>query len=140
MNLRPHKREDPEVSLTPLIDVVFLLLIFFMVTTTFRKESEYEIVLPEASQEPVPAEQQRLVVSIDANGNYSINEQRLSDNGLATLRQALADAVGDKPDQPLILRADADTPHQAVVRALDAAGQVGLNRIAIATVYGAQAQ
>lgn len=140
MNLRPHKREDPEVSLTPLIDVVFLLLIFFMVTTTFRKESEYEIVLPEASQEPVPVEQQRLVVSIDATGSYSINDQRLSDNALATLRQALADAVGDEPDQPLILRADADTPHQAVVRALDAAGQVGLNRIAIATVYGTEAQ
>ena len=132
MNLRPRRREPLELGLTPLIDVVFLLLIFFMVTTTFRKEAEFDITLPEASQ--TPAEQStQLTVHVDAGGRYRVNEQSLAGTSVAVLRAALEVAISLEEVKVLTIRADADTPHQAVVRVMDAAGQVGLQRIAIAT-------
>lgn len=133
MNLRPRRREEPNVNLTPLIDVVFLLLIFFMVSTTFRREADLRLELPEASRTPVPTEQ-HLTVSIDAAGVYYVNERALPDARPETLKEALAEAAGDDRQQPLLLRADGRTPHQAVVTALDAAGQLGFRRLAIATV------
>ena len=134
MNLRPRRPEDPDVNLTPLIDVVFLLLIFFMVSTTFRQETAIEIDLPEAAQGPIPAERQRLVVHIDAMGRYFINDQALADTELETLKTALAAAAGDERDLPFVIRAAGDTPHQAVVTAMDAARQLDFRRLAIATI------
>ena len=134
MNLRPYRREEPEISLTPLIDIVFLLLIFFMVTTTFRKESEFDVTLPEASRMPAESEAP-LVVAIDAGGRYALNDRALAGTGRDDLEAALGAALGDGPEGPvLVIRADAQAPHQAVVRVLDAAGRLGLERIAIATV------
>ncbi len=134
MNLRPRRPEEPEIGLTPLIDVVFLLLIFFMVTTTFRKESVFDISLPQASQQPTE-QQSALVVSIDEAGRYAVNERLLSGTDVATLRAALADALPDSEDRLVVeIRADARTPHQSVISVLDAAGQLGLQRIAIATL------
>ena len=136
MNLRPQRREREEtnVNLTPLIDVVFLLLIFFMVSTTFRKEADFDIELPEAFTESVPTEQQRLQVSIDKDGHYSVNEQGLSGNDIETLKSALIEAAGDNRKVPFVIRADATTAHQAVVRVMDAAGQLGFKKLAIATI------
>lgn len=132
MNLRPRRREPLELGLTPLIDVVFLLLIFFMVTTTFRKEAEFDITLPEASQ--TPAEQSdQLTVHVDASGRYRLNEQSLPGTSVAALRAYLEAAMESGEITVLTIRADAETPHQAVVRVMDAAGQAGLQRIAIAT-------
>ncbi len=134
MNLRPRRREELDINLTPLIDVVFLLLIFFMVSTTFRKETELEIDLPRASEEPAPVEPRQLTVSIDAQGRYYVNETALMDDKPGTLRKAMLEVVGDKRDLPVTIRADGRTPHQAVVRVLDVAARLGLRRLGIATV------
>ena len=89
MNLRQSSGDDPEVNLTPLIDVVFILLIFFMVSTTFQKESEINIELPEASGEPLEERKDQLEIIIDANGHYFIDEQQVVNTELATLKKAI---------------------------------------------------
>ncbi|NOQ87742.1 MAG: biopolymer transporter ExbD [Gammaproteobacteria bacterium] len=141
MNLRPgHKEESVEVNLTPLIDVVFLLLIFFMVTTTFDKHARLKVSLPESSTKAAQQQSEPLVLSIDAKGNYFLNERQLVNQQLDTLKQALKKTIGqsnkDYKDVALVLRADANTPHQSVVRAMDAASQLGLSKLSIATVEG----
>jgi biopolymer transport protein ExbD len=141
MNLRPgHKEESVEVNLTPLIDVVFLLLIFFMVTTTFDRHARLKVSLPESSAKTSQQKQEPLVLSIDAKGNYFLNDRQLVNHQLETLQQALKKTIGldkkDYKDVALVLRADANTPHQSVVRAMDAASQIGLTRLSIATVEG----
>ncbi len=133
MNLRPQRREEPEVNLTPLIDVVFLLLIFFMVSTTFQRESELKIELPEASAEPAEAPEEALEIIIDAQGRYFLQGEQVLNSELKTLKRAIQKAVVDKKDPPVIIRADARTPHQAVIRAMDAASQLGLVKMSLAT-------
>ena len=133
MNLRQFRREDPTVNLTPLIDVVFLLLIFFMVTTTFREESEIQVNLPQASNEPMDHMAQSVEVTIDRDGSYFINQQALINTQLDTLKRALRESVGDMENPPVIISADAKAPHQSVVMAMDAARQVGLTKLSIAT-------
>lgn len=134
MNLKPRRREEPDVSLTPLIDVVFLLLIFFMVTTTFRKEGEFDVSLPEANNTATVREEQNISVVIDAAGFYQVNDVRLPDRRLETLASALKSAVGDDLEQAVMIRGDAITPHQAIVRVLDAASQLGLSNIGIVAI------
>lgn len=137
MNLRPgHKEETVEVNLTALIDVVFLLLIFFMVTTTFDRHAKLKVSLPESSAKTTQQQSDPLVLSIDAKGNYFINDRQVVNQSLDTLKQALQKVIGDRGDMALVLRADANTPHQAVVRAMDAASQLGLTKLSIATVEG----
>lgn len=133
MNLRPHRRESPDINLTPLIDVVFLLLIFFMVSTTFREDGRIRLQLPEANAEAVPAETIELVeVMVDRGGRFYVNQQLVRDQDLETLKQALVGTVGAERDLPVLVRADAQAQHQAVMRVLDAAGQLGMQRIAFA--------
>ncbi len=135
MNLRPgHKEETVEVNLTPLIDVVFLLLIFFMVTTTFDRHAKLKVSLPESSAKITQQQSDPLVLSIDAKGNYFINDRQVVNQSLDTLKQALQKVIGDNSEMALVLRADANTPHKAVVRAMDAASQLGLTKLSIATV------
>ena len=135
MNLRPERSDERvDVNLTPLIDVVFLLLIFFMVSTTFDRHAKLKVELPEASAKQTQQQQQSIVLSIDAKGNYFINDRQLVNTRLETLKIALKKTLADEKDVPLILRADAKTPHQAVVRAMDAASQLGLTRLSIATI------
>jgi biopolymer transport protein ExbD len=135
MNLRPgYKEESVEVNLTPLIDVVFLLLIFFMVSTTFDKHAKLKVSLPESSTKAVQQQGDPLVLSIDAKGNYFLNERQIVNTKLKTLKQAIQKTIGDDKDVAIVLRADANTPHQFVVRAMDAASQLGLTKLSIATV------
>jgi len=134
MNLKPKRTEDLDLNLTPLIDVVFLLLIFFMVSTTFDKQSKLKIQLPEAKASATTQQAESIVLGIDAKGQYFINDRRLVNTQLKTLKLALLKTVGDNKKTPLILRADAKTPHQFVVRAMDAAAQLGLTRLSIATL------
>ena len=137
MNLRPgHKEENVEVNLTPLIDVVFLLLIFFMVSTTFDRHAKLKVSLPESSAKASQQQNNPLVLSIDAKGNYFINDRQVVNKSLDTLKQAIQKTIGSKAieDAALVLRADANTPHQFVVRAMDAASQLGLTKLSIATV------
>lgn len=139
MNLRPgHKEDSVEVNLTPLIDVVFLLLIFFMVSTTFDRHAKLKVSLPEASTKATQQQNDPLVLSIDAKGNYFLNEHQVVNQQLGTLKQAILKILSEKnvniKDVSLVLKADANTPHQSVVRAMDAASQLGLTRLSIATV------
>ena len=105
-----------------------------MVSTTFDRHAKLKVELPEASAKQTQQQQQSIVLSIDAKGNYFINDRQLINTRLETLKTALQKTLGDEKDIPLVLRADAKTPHQAVVRAMDAASQLGLTRLSIATI------
>ncbi len=134
MNFRPRPASVVDVNLTPLIDVVFLLLIFFMVSTTFTKETHLEIDLPEASAEPTDQKQEdKIEVVINAMGGYSINGRALVNNEPATLSKALRETAGKDRSQGFVITADAKTPHQSVVTAMDTAGQLGFIRLSITT-------
>ncbi len=133
MNLQPLDSDEPDVNLTPLIDVVFLLLIFFMVSTTFEHQSRIQVELPEASAEPTTPEAESLEIIVDAQGRYFIGEEQVVNSQLKTLKGAIANVLGDRTDMPVIVRADANSPHQSVVTVLDAASQLGLTRISLAT-------
>jgi biopolymer transport protein ExbD len=133
VNLRPRRPEEPEIGLTPLIDVVFLLLIFFMVSTTFEHQSRIQIELPEATAEATAQEDDKLEILVDAQGRYFIGDQQVINTELRTLKTAISKAVGDRGELPVTIRADANTPHQAVIRVLDATSQLGLTRISLAT-------
>ncbi|HKJ09897.1 MAG TPA: biopolymer transporter ExbD [Gammaproteobacteria bacterium] len=135
MNLRPRRRAEPEVNLTSLIDVVFLLLIFFMVSTTFNTLARLQITLPQASEKPTPAPQKVLVVAITAKGRFYVDNRELVNDKPETVKRAIAQALGGRKDLPVIIRADGRTPHQAVVTALDAASQLGLVHISMATTH-----
>ena len=134
MKLRPSNSEKRvELNITPLIDVVFLLLIFFMVSTTFNRESELEINLPKASPGSVELPEDVLEIVIGPEGKFIIAGKALADQRAMTVQQALADAVGDKKGETVVLRADAQTPHQAVITAMDAARKLGISRLTFAT-------
>jgi biopolymer transport protein ExbD len=133
VNIQPDNQEEPEINLTPLIDVVFLLLIFFMVSTTFEHQSRIQIELPEATAEASKPEDESLEILIDAQGRYFLGDQQVVNTELKTLKGAIRKAVGQREVIPVIIRADARTPHQAVVRALDATSQLGLVNISLAT-------
>ena len=133
MNLQPGGEDEPDINLTPLIDVVFLLLIFFMVSTTFEHQSRITIELPEATAEQTMQEEDTLEIIIDAQGRYFIGEQQLINSELKTLKTAIGKVLGDRESLPVTIRADANTPHQAVIRALDATSQLGLTSISLAT-------
>jgi biopolymer transport protein ExbD len=133
MNLQPSTPDEPEVNLTPLIDVVFLLLIFFMVSTTFEQQSRIQIELPEATAEATKPDDDSLEIIIDAQGRLFIWEEQVVNTELKTLKGAIGKAVGEREGIPVIIRADAKTPHQAVITALDATSQLGLTRISLAT-------
>ncbi|MEM7277046.1 MAG: biopolymer transporter ExbD [Pseudomonadota bacterium] len=135
MNLRVRAREEPAVNLTSLIDVVFLLLIFFMVSTTFVKESEISIELPQADapvMDAPPPESIEILVSAD--GRYFINQRELIDTKRETLRNALSEVSNGDTDRNLLLSADADARHQLVVTAMDIAGKMGFENLSISTV------
>jgi len=116
-----------------MIDVVFLLLIFFMVTTSFNRESEIQVNLPEASAKAQDMKEEPIEISIDSSGRFFVNREVLINTQVATLKLALQKVAAGRTDVPLIISADAVTPHQAVVTAMDAARQVGLTQVSIAT-------
>jgi biopolymer transport protein ExbD len=133
MKIRRRPRSDVSIELAPLIDVVFLLLIFFMVSTTFIRQSELSVDLPEADSQQQQLETDIVEVTISADGEYAVNGRMLVDNSLATLMRALSDTkTGDKR-RKLVINADANARHQSVVRAMDAAGQLGLTQLSITT-------
>jgi biopolymer transport protein ExbD len=135
VKLRTADREEPDINLTSLIDVVLLLLVFFMVTTSFVRESQIAIRLPEASATTQPAPPLPVEISITAAGEYRVNGRPLVDNRPATLAAALRKVAGDLEGSPaLTISADADTTHQSVVTAMDVAGRLGFSEMSIATV------
>jgi len=134
VNLKPDREDNIELNLTPLIDVVFLLLIFFMVSTTFEKQSKLKLQLPDSSAVAEVQDQKSITIGIDAKGHYYINDRQVVNTSLATLKVALEKITNGKKDMLVILKADAKTPHQSVVTAMDAAGQLGLVKLSIATL------
>ena len=129
-------REEVFLNLTSLIDVIFVLLLFFVVTTTFSRPNQLKIELPEASSgtPPTPSEVKQLEVSIGADGQYQVNSQSLQVNDLTSLMTALQrESAGDN-SLPLTISADAKTPHQSFVTAMDAAGKLGFAHLRITTV------
>ena len=133
MNFQTRKREELTIGLTPLIDVVFILLIFFMATTTFDRSSELRIDLPEATTKAPPAKQNRIEIAIDAQGQYFINQVKVVSTRPKTLYFALQKVLGKRKHVPVTIKADGQAPHQSVVTAMDVAGRLGLNRLSIAT-------
>ena len=124
--------EDVNINLTPLIDVVFLLLIFFMVSTTFDTTSQLKINLPEASQEQVTAPPKKLNLMIDARGNFFLNSRELTNNKSATLKAALERTMAGTR-LPIVIQSDAASPVQSLVTAMDVVSQLGLTQVSIAT-------
>ena len=138
MKFKRQRNAEVSVNLTPLIDVVFLLLIFFMVSTTFTRESRLQVNLPEASAEAAPQEAIALEIVIDAGNRYAVNGRSLARQDLETLKQALRISAGDEDTNPTVLiSADAAASHQAVIRAMDAAGQLGFSQLSISTLESA---
>lgn len=135
MKLQVHKDSEPEINITSLIDIVFLLLIFFMVSTTFEQQAALKIDLPEASvsSENPADEEDKLVLAIDREGRMFLNDRQLIDSRPATIAAALQEAAGDSRSQAILLRADALTPHHFVITAMDVSGQMGFTRLSIAT-------
>jgi len=135
MNLRPRHREDPEINLISLIDVLLVLLIFFMVSTTFQQEGRVRVQLPQASQIPQPRSgREPIVITVSADGAYRVNERSLINASPDTLRAALLKEAGADRG-PITIRADARTTHQSVVTAMDVAGKLGFAQLNIATVH-----
>jgi biopolymer transport protein ExbD len=133
VKFRRQKRVDNTINLTPLIDVVFLLLIFFMVSTTFTKESHLVLELPEADGKVEETIVESIEILIGKNGDYSINGKQLINRQLKTLMKALEDISSGNREMPLTITADANTSHQSVVTAMDAAGKIGFVHLKITT-------
>ncbi|WP_111496453.1 MULTISPECIES: ExbD/TolR family protein [Marinobacter] len=133
MKFKRQRSQEVGVDLTPLIDVVFLLLIFFMVSTTFTRESHLQVDLPEADGKVSEAPVEQVDVVINAEGQYSVNDRRLVNNQRDTLQKAVKDVSGGDSKLPFIITADAQTPHEYVVRAMDVAGRLGFVKLSITT-------
>lgn len=134
MRIKDHREDDtPDINLIPLIDVLLCLLIFFVVTTTFDARSVLKLELPRADGQPAEAQSKALSVLVNAQGRYFVGDREVLRTDVESLKQSLRDVAGEDRERPVLLRADARTPHQAVVIALDALGQLGFRRVAIAT-------
>ena len=139
MKFRRKHREDIGVNLTPLIDVVFLLLIFFMVSTTFTRETQLSIDLPEAQGKPKEATEQQIEILVDESGNYRVNGEALVDGSMRTLQAAIYKISAGDTTLPMTISADAQAAHEDVVQAMDAAGQMGFVHLSITTRQPASA-
>ncbi|PJK07583.1 biopolymer transporter ExbD [Lysobacteraceae bacterium NML95-0200] len=134
MRIRDRSAEDaPELNLVPLIDVILVLIIFFVVTTTFDSRAVLRLQLPRADGSPAPAQVQPLSVLVNADGRYFVADREVLRTDVESLKRSISEAAGDDRERPVLLRADARTPHQAVVTAYEALGQLGFKQIMIAT-------
>jgi len=133
MKFARRARTEVEVNLTALIDVVFLLLIFFMVSTTFTKETHLTIDLPEAAGTPTQVVKEQVDITINRAGEYAVNDTALLNTRMESLKNAVIDVSKGDNTLPLVITADAATPHQAVVTAMDVAGQLGFTHLSITT-------
>ena len=134
MNLRGGRtRDEPEINFIPLIDVLLVILIFLMVTTTYQRIAELQITLPEASADPMQQRPKEINVGVDAQGRYVIDKNVIQFTTVSALADALKNAAGDAKEPVVIINADANATHQSVIHVLEAARQVGLVHITFAT-------
>ena len=134
MNFRRKEVEELDVNITPLIDVVFLLLIFFMVSTTFDHQSELSIDLPQASGKISEIQNKVLDIAIDASGEYYLNSKKMSDAKIETLIKEIKLAISKVKEPKIIISADKNTPHQAVMSVMDAARRLNITHLTFAAV------
>jgi biopolymer transport protein ExbD len=135
MNLKPRRMEEPEINVVSLIDVVLLLVVFFMLSATFLDEGRVRIHLPHAGDVPVAhAKREPLVIAVTQGGGYRVNERELINASPDTLRAAILKEAGADRSGPVTIRADARATHQAVITAMDVLGRIGFVEINIATV------
>jgi biopolymer transport protein ExbD len=128
-----RRGDDFEINVIPLIDVLLTLLMFFVLTTTFVQHSRMQVTLPKASTQDRDLQQAPLTVMIDRDGRYSVGSDEVMGEDIASLKQTIARVAGDDRERTVTIRADAMTPHQNVVTAMDALGQLGFTRLSIAT-------
>ena len=133
MKFRRQSREIEPMNLISLIDVMFFLLIFFMLSSTFTKETHLSVELPQAVGEVSVDNKNQIEILISEQGGYSVNGQSLVNNEIETLKSAMTKVSEGQTDIPLLVTADGKTPHQAVVTAMDAAGQLGFAKLSITT-------
>ncbi len=130
MNIRSTGKQPLTLDITPLIDVVFLLLIFFMVSTTFDRQTQLKVNLPQASEQATEdLEKEQIFITIDAKGHFYINDEELITHDLDTLKRALTKLSEQRKDIPLLVSSDKQAPFQAAVMVMDAAGQLDLTRL-----------
>ena len=135
MKLQSRSKEAPEVNLTSLIDVVLLLLVFFMVSTSFVRDAEITLRLPQAEAPSSPSTLDEVLdITVTQTGSYIVNGRPLVNSQRRTLRAAIERLMGETRDLPVTIRADAEATHQSVVTAMDVVGQLGFVQINIATV------
>lgn len=138
MKLQVKRAEELEPNLISLVDVVLLLVIFFMLSTTFVQEAHLRVSLPEADSAASERTVQPIVVTISAQGTYRVNGRALINNQRETLRAALRQVAGESTSEPVTIRADASATHQSVVTAMDVAARLGFTQVNIATVQQEQ--
>jgi biopolymer transport protein ExbD len=138
MKFQRTLKSEVGIDLTPLIDVVFLLLIFFMVTTTFTRDSNLLVNLPEARGQLAEEQALRIEIMIARNGTFAVNGQSLVNTRLETLQRAITELSAGDNSLPVSITADAETTHQSVVTAMDAVARLGFNRLSIATRQAAE--
>ena len=135
MKLQSRSREEPEINVISLVDVLLVLVLFFMVSTSFLRETEISLHLPEATADAAAeAPRESLEITIARDGSYRVNGRELVNSERRTLRAAIERLIGEKRGLPVFIRADAAATHQAVITAMDVAGQLGFVEINIATV------
>ncbi len=132
MKFRRRRIDEPEINLIPFIDVLLVVLIFLMLSTTYSKFTELQINLPAAEADKLRERPGEIVVAVAADGRYSVNRQAVDGRSVELLTAALAAAAAGRPDLVVIISADATTAHQAVVNVLDAARRAGLSRLTFA--------
>ena len=130
---RGHTREEPEINLIPMIDVLLVILIFMMVTTSYAKFSELQINLPQAGGESVAVQVKPINVAVDASQHYAINNQTVSNTEIDSLAAALKSAAGDQTDPTIVINADAKATHQSVINVMEAARRAGYGKITFTT-------
>jgi len=139
MNFRPRAKEEPEINLIPFIDVLLVILIFLMLTTTYSKFTELQLTLPVADAEQQRDRPKEVIVAVAADGRYAVNKTGLDGKSVEALAAALQEAAKAGPGSIVIISADATAPHQAVVTVMEAARRVGLTQITFATQSSARA-
>jgi biopolymer transport protein ExbD len=130
---RGRSREEPEINLIPMIDVLLVILIFMMVTTSYAKFSELQINLPQAGGAAAAAQDKPISVAVDASEHYSVNNQTVTNNAVAALAASLKSAAGDQADPTIVINADAKASHQSVINVMEAARQAGYAKITFTT-------
>ena len=139
MNFRPRAKEEPEINLIPFIDVLLVVLIFLMLTTTYSKFTEMQLRLPVADADAQRDYPKEVIVAVSADGRYSINKTPVADRNVATVAAALGAAATGGKDSVVIISADASSPHQSVITVMEAARRAGLVQITFAAQSTAQA-